>query len=167
MHWIIAAIIAPVPLFHLWLHALLPFWRKRPLLIYFVALCAWIAIFAYFSWLSPRSEYLFVPSQNYELGGYALMAIGACAVLSSVFTLGPKRFFVWAVLKPDSAPHTRLTKGIFHFIPHPAYIGHLIISIGNFLSRGQFYLLYLIILLAILFPIVIVLEEEELRKRSQ
>lgn len=165
MNWVIAAIITPVPLFHLWLHALLPFWRKHPLLIYFVALFVWIAVFAYFSWLSLRSEYLFMPSQNYEFGGYALMALGACGVLGSFFTLGPKRFLVWAVLRPSSAPHTRIAKGIFHFIPHPAYLGHFIISIGNFLSRGQFYLLYLIIFLAVLFPIVIVLEEEELRRR--
>lgn len=166
MHWIIAAIIAPVPLFHLWLHALLPFWRKRPLLIYVVALAAWIATTVYFSQLNLRSEYMFAADPAWRVfSGYALMLIGAAAILSSIFTLGAKRFFVWAVLKPDSTPKIRIGKGVFHSIPHPAYIGYLCVALGNFLVRGQFYLLYLFIVFIILIPIVIRFEEEELRQR--
>ncbi len=166
MHWIIAAIIAPIPLFHLWLHALLPWWKKHPWLYYFCGLLVWIGSFLYFSFIGPRSEYLFEFDPVWRVAsGYTLMVIGAVGILSSIITLGPKRFFVWAVLMPDSASKIRLTKGPFAFIPHPAYIGELLVAIGNFLVRGQFYLLYLAIFLAVLTPIVIWLEEEELKKR--
>lgn len=167
MHWTIAAIIAPIPLFHLWLHALLPWWKKHPWFFYLCGLVVWITSFFYFSFISLRSEYLFEFDPTWRLvGGYALIAIGAVGFLSSIITLGPKRFFVWAVLRPDSTPKVRLAKGPFAFIPHPAYIGELLVAIGNFLVRGQFYLLYLAIFLIVLTPIVIVLEEEELKNRS-
>ncbi|MBI2639139.1 hypothetical protein HYW83_06145 [Candidatus Peregrinibacteria bacterium] len=166
LHWIIAAVIAPIPLFHLWLHALLPFWRKRPLLIYFVSIFVWAAALAYFYWLNLRSEYIFEFNAVWRIIlGYLLMAIGTVGIFASIITLGPKRFFVWAVLKPHSVSAARIEKGPFRFIPHPAYIGYLFVAVGSFMSRGQFYLLYLVIYLFILTPIVIYFEEEELRRR--
>lgn len=166
IHWIIAASIAPIPLFHLWLHALLPWWKKHAWLFYLCGLLAWAASFWYFSFFGPRSEYMFEFNPMWRVTvGYVLMGIGAIGILASIFTLGPKRFFVWAVLRPNSAPKIRIIIGPFLLIPHPAYMGEILIAIGNFLVRGQFYLLSLAIFLIVLMPIIIVLEEEELRRR--
>lgn len=165
LHWFIAAVIAPVPIFHLWLHALLPWWKKHPLLFYALGIASWIASFFFFKKIALQSTYIFFPAQNAQFFGNALIFIGIAAIVSSIIALGPKRFFVWTVLRPESAPKIRITKGPFHFIPHPAYIGYLIAAFGNLLAGGKFYLALFFISLLVLTPLVILLEEEELKKR--
>lgn len=106
MEHIAAALIAPVPIFHLWLHALLSFWRKRPLL-----------------------------------------------------------FYLWAVFRPESVSRERIAKGIFERFPHPAYLGHIFIMLGLFLATAKFYVAFVVAFQLVVMPIVIWLEEEELKKR--
>lgn len=163
--WVVSAIIAPVPLFHLWLHALLPWWKKRPLGLYLVAVFAWIFSILFFKKMALVSSDLFSPNFLAVATGYIFMAIGILAVASSMITLGPKRFFVWAVLRPESAPHERVKKGPFHFVPHPAYLGYIVLQTGNVLVSGELFALLLLLFLITVTPIVIRWEEEEMLKR--
>ena len=167
IYWIITGFIAPIPLFHLWLHALLPWWRKHPILFYACAVLVWAASFALFAMFDKSAGIFFISHQNAAFGGYFLIIIGFIAGLSSIAILGPKRFFVWAVLRPESVQRTRISKGPFHWFPHPAYLGYLLISIGNFLASGKFYSLLVAIFLFTLTPMVILLEEKELKRRIE
>ncbi|MEK7172070.1 MAG: methyltransferase [Patescibacteria group bacterium] len=165
MSWIIVAIIVPVPLFHLWLHALLSFWKKKPLLFYIFVLLIWIGTFLFFKPIDVISPIFFTPSDILIAFGFILMSIGAILVLSSIITLGLKRFFMWAVLYPQSVQQTRLISGSFKFIPHPAYTGYLLVALGNFLLSGKLYLALVFIFLFALTPIMIYFEEKELSAR--
>ena len=167
MSWIIAGIVLAVPTIHLWLHALLPWWRKQPFLYYgFGGILGLGALF-----LTSKAEEIspavLNPTGNLELIGNILIVIGAIAVLSSIVTLGPKRFFMWAVFYPDSVEQRRVKGGIIKYIPHPAYFGYLTAAVGNLLSSGQLYLVGILVWVVILTPIVIKFEEEELTTRAR
>ena len=167
MRWIITAIIVSIPFLHLWLHALLAWWRKRPYL-YYLIFCplVWLAAILFFKNIdSTFPSLLFSPTQLVSKVGKILMLLGLVAIISSVITLGPKRFFMWAVLRPESVRRTRVTRGPFAFLPHPAYFGYLTVAFGNFLSSGKFYLSAVFALLFALTPIVIWFEEKELSER--
>ena len=162
----IAAIMIPIPIAHLWLHALLPFWKKYPRLFYVVA-----GIFLFFSlWLVPGmarfSPYLFRPTPFHTILGWGAMISGLILILSSFFTLGPKRFLVWAVLRPDSVPPRRIQTGPFQFIPHPAYLGYLLIALGNLLTGGKSYLAGILFYTILTLPLIIWFEEHELKERT-
>lgn len=165
MSWIITAIIVPVPLFHLWLHALHSFWKKQPFLFYIFSFLMWIGTFLFFKPIDAISPIFFAPSDTFITSGFIVMAIGTLLVLSSIITLGPKRFFVWAVFYPESVQQIRLIRGPFKFIPHPAYIGYLLVALGNFLLSGKLYLALVFIFLFALTPIMIYFEEKELSAR--
>lgn len=162
---IIAAIILPVPFFHLWLHALLPWWKKHLHIFYGLCGLMWIGSFFFVKILDRVSIFAFFPSIDLKRFGYFLMILGAFAVSVAIMTLGAKRFFMWAVLRPESAPRIRIHKSLYNLFPHPAYIGHITIALGNFLSNGKLYLGLISVALFILMPIVIYFEEEELRRR--
>lgn len=166
MSWIITAIIVPVPFFHLWLHALHSFWKKQPPLFYIFSVFMWIGTFLFFKPVDAISPILFTPSDILIAFGFILMAIGALLVLSSIIALGPKRFFVWAVFHPESVPQVRITRGLFKFIPHPAYIGYLLVALGNCLLSGKLYVALVAIFLFALTPIMIYFEEKELSART-
>lgn len=166
IHEIIAALLLPVPIFHLWLHAMLPFWRKHPMLYYALWFAVWVLIFTQVRTLYTIAPQVFNPSQAIVMLGWILMIFGAASMLSSLITLGPKRFFVWAVLRPQSVQKMRITKGPFRFIPHPGYIGYILIALGNFLSDGKLALLAVLFYLLSFTPIVMYLEEEELKART-
>ncbi|MBI4994590.1 hypothetical protein HZC21_03015 [Candidatus Peregrinibacteria bacterium] len=165
MSWIIAAIIVPIPFFHFWLHALLSFWKKKPFAFYAFSLFVWIGAFLFFKPIDAVSPIFFAPSDILITTGFVLIAIGTIFFLSSVITLGPKRFFVWAALRPQSISQIRLVSGLFKFIPHPAYIGYLLVALGNCLLSGKLYLALVFIFLFITTPIMIYFEEKELAAR--
>lgn len=165
MFWIISAIITPVPVIHLWLHAILKFWRKHPFIFYALCISMWIGTFLFFKPIDKISFPLFTPSNNITMIGFALMSLGVLGVISSIITLGPKRFFMWAVLRPQEVDQIRISSGPFKFIPHPAYIGYLLVALGNFLAGGEFYLALVFIFLFALTPIIIYFEEKELAQR--
>ena len=83
----------------------------------------------------------------------------------SILALGIKRFFVWAVLVPLSVKQKRISSGLFKTIPHPAYIGEILIIFGVFLASGKAYLAAAFIFIIALFPISIYFEENELNQR--
>lgn len=160
---IIAGIMAVIPIAHLWLHALLPWWRKRPVLFYLWAGAVGAAAIYLFPRIATISPTLFAPSPLLRILGWALMAAGALLVLGSIATLGPRRFFLWAVL--HGTKMERAATGPFRLIPHPAYLGYAIVALGNLLSNGALYLAGPLALYLALMPIVIFFEEEELGTR--
>lgn len=110
---------------------------------------------------------LFTPTHITRGIGAILATCGVFAIASSILALGPKRFFLWAVLKPQSVPQMHIRKRPFTLIPHPAYIGYLCIALGNLLANGTLYLAGVLAWLIILTPIVIVFEEKEMRERFE
>lgn len=167
MSWVIAALVIFVPTIHLWLHALLQWWKKQPLLFYGFAGLLGAGTLFLTNVVEPHSPVAFDPSTSLELIGYALIAVGAAGVLLSIITLSPKRFFMWAVFYPQQVKQSRVKKGIFSFIPHPAYFGYILIAIGNLLTSGKLYLVGALLWAIILIPIIIKFEEEELERRTK
>lgn len=165
MSYAIIAIILPVPIFHLWLHALLPFWKKHPLIAYFLAGLIWVGSFFLMKYFDGISGLIFSPPFSVEIAGRIFMLVGLIGVLLGIYTLGLKRFFVWAVFRPNSVEQTYVKKGIYKFVSHPAYLGYLLAALGDFLYCGKAYLAVAFILLLALTPITIWLEEQELKKR--
>lgn len=158
--------ILPIPIAHLWLHALLSWWRKYPFGFYLFCIALWsgnLILALYVKNLFPNSPFLF--NKTYPTIGIALIAIGLFLVMGSIFSLGIKRFFLWSVLNPRSNPFLKKPK-LFEYFPHPAYLGYLLITIGNFIILGTTIALMGLISFLVLIPIVIFIEEEELKKRT-
>lgn len=162
---IIAALILPIPFFHLWLHALLPAWKRHPFLLYVFGLLLWIGSFKFVPILASFSPRAFEPTTLTVNLGWTLVVIGFLFAIWSLATLGPIRFFVWAVLRPGIVPRVRIASGPFSFIPHPAYLGYIVVALGNLFASGLLYLAGVFVLLFFLTPIVIWLEEHELGAR--
>ena len=163
--WIILSIIAPVPVLHLWLHALLFYWRKRPVFFYLFCGIVWLGSFLLFWPLRLIQDQFFAPSTASDVVGRVLMLMGSLGVLSSIWALGIRRFFMWAVLKPDALSQVRIHRGPFSFIPHPAYFGYLLVLFGNLLTTGSLLDVSIFCLSFALTPIIIWLEERELKER--
>ncbi|MEK7665036.1 MAG: methyltransferase [Patescibacteria group bacterium] len=163
---IVSIIFVPVPLFHLWLHALLGFWRRKPVLFYILCLFFWLFAFWFFIKIDAVFPlFLFYPSALLFLSGFALIILGLVFMALSILALGIKRFFVFAVLVPLSVKQKRINSGLFKIIPHPAYIGEILIIFGAFLASGKAYLAAAFIFIIALFPISIYFEEKELNQR--
>ncbi|MFA4831040.1 MAG: hypothetical protein WC618_02590, partial [Patescibacteria group bacterium] len=105
---LIAALIFPIPLFHLWLHGLLPFWRRQPVWFYLAGALMLAGSFWFVPKMALISISIIAPSTWLIWAGYFLLFAGGLLVLSSFLTLGPRRFFVWAVLRPDPAKDKRI-----------------------------------------------------------
>lgn len=165
MKWIDSAIMFPVPIIHFWLHALLPWWRKRPVLFYLWALLLFFCALSVAPYIASISPCIFTPSVITRSFGIGLKVIGALAILTSIMTIGIKRFFLWAVLKPESVPKIRIIKGPFKFVPHPAYFGYILLVLGNLLGSGALYLVGILAWLVAFLPLVIILEEKEIDAR--
>ena len=165
MNWFIAALLLPIPLAHLWLHALLPFWRRHTILFYTFSIALWFASLAWFWRIQGFSPSIFDPSVALTWVGYSLTAFGFFLAIWSSVTLGYKRFLVWVVLKPETFEHTFIIKGPFRHFPHPAYTGYIIAAMGNLLSSGEAFAAGVCILLLFFIPIMIYFEEAELQKR--
>lgn len=163
--WIIPAIIAPVPILHLWLHGLLPFWRRRPILFYLFCVLIWIGSFFLFQRLDGMGGLLFLSTSASDFIGRVLMILGTVGVLASLFTLGLRRFFMYAVFKPEVVPRRRISRGPFAVVPHPAYFGYLLVILGNLFRTGTLSLAIVLAALLALTPMVIWLEERELKER--
>ena len=161
---IIAALIAPVPIFHFWLHGLLGLWRRYPYLLYIWGLVLWLFSILVFTQAIP-SDRLWIESTVLKIFGWSLISLGLLAALWSIKTLGFKRFFVWGVLHPKSVPAIRERSGPFKFFPHPAYGGYLVIAVGLVLVSGQTFAVGFLAYLLIVTPMAIWLEEKELLAR--
>ncbi|MBI5728527.1 MAG: hypothetical protein HY984_02115 [Candidatus Magasanikbacteria bacterium] len=165
MSAIIAALMLPIPLAHLWLHALLPWWKKYPRLFYFWGFIIWDGAFAIVPTLDIISPIAIYPTSFLRGIGLILIATGLVAIIWSALTLGARRFFVWAVLRPESTSQIRINHGPFEWLPHPAYSGYVLLALGNFLINGKLYLAGILLYTLITLPIVIWLEDHELGQR--
>jgi protein-S-isoprenylcysteine O-methyltransferase Ste14 len=160
------AVIAPIPLFHLVLHAWLRVWRRWPRAYYGVWAVLW-AVGAVLAWsfrtlLTAR---VFDPSSTLTAIGLVIAGASLLLVPWSLFTIGWERFFMKAVLWPDRVPQRRIASGPFRCIRHPAYTAYRIAAIALFLATGFWSLVALAVWLLILTPFVIRLEERELMSR--
>lgn len=168
MEYILTSILTPVPVIHFWLHSQLHFWKKNPYYFYIWTVTIWIGSFFMFRYIDAVTPKIFLQysSPVFLYVGIFMRFIGALMVLSSFYVLGVKRFFLWCVLKPTSQGcNLVLKKGPFEFLPHPAYFGYMLLLLGNFFSSGKLYILVSFAFLFTLMPIVMMLEEEELRAR--
>jgi len=170
MEYIIASILAPVPVIHFWFHALLYFWKQRPYLFYVWSATIWIGAFFGFKHIDVNSSQIFFNyvSPAFLYAGILMRLSGALMIVSSIYTLGIKRFFLWCALKPhDKGCEVIKTKAFLGMIPHPAYFGYMLLLLGNFFSSGKIYLLASFIFLFTLLPFIMMLEDEELRSRAR
>lgn len=165
MDLLASLLIFPVAIVHFWFHALLPTWRKHPVSFYLFAALIWGITWVGLRNFAPHSVDLFSPTEPWAMIGKGLKILGLVMAVSSLATLGIRRFFLWAVLRPDSVPKIRFTKGPFAFVPHPAYFGYILIAIGDVMGTGETYSMITVFVLLALTPLMIWLEEEELRKR--
>lgn len=159
------ALFAVVPVFHLWLHALREFWKKFPVLLYGMAIAFWAFVMWLMMLLWPSSPVLFAPSKSLMTEGLTLVLIGLAMTVTSIFTLGPRRFFVWEVLRPGAASRDRVQRGIFKHVPHPAYIGNNLALVGAWLATGTLIACIAMMVSLALTPLVILHEEDELNRR--
>lgn len=167
IYTLIAGVITAIPLVHLWLHALMPFWKKHPISYYVFAGILFLASIGVSFWLLSPAYYLFLPTPFLEIIGWIFIVIGLILVLSAVSTLGWQRFFLLAIFYPGQIKQRRIREGIYEKFPHPAYIGWTIVSIGILIAGGLSHLLIPVISMMVLIPVVIILEEKELDERTK
>lgn len=165
---VIFAIIGPVPmLFHPMLHAALAFWRRHVMTFYVVCSVVWVGWMTgtWFGapWLAAR---VFAPPAWLVLPTTLLALAVLSVALWSIATIGWRRFFVYAVLRPDRVPTmTRVTSGPFRFFRHPAYTSYRVAAVLLMVATGSRGAIILTIASLFLFPLIIRLEERELRLR--
>lgn len=157
--------LGPVPLWHLLLHAALPFWRRHPRAFYGASVAVWALFFPLSTELGSGSSALFTPAAGVK--GLCLAA-GIAALLVSAWSiqaLTPRRFFLWATLRPDEHPPVLVRRGPYRFAAHPTYLSMLVASAASFLASGEAVLLGAFFVMGALLTLVIVLEQRELRAR--
>lgn len=146
--WIIA-FTAPIPIVHLFLHAFLPFWRRIPWLFYAFSAAVWAVAIA-LAWQADRivEPWFEVPLWLVYVSEWVYI-LSAVLVVWSILTLGVRRFFLWAVLRPSQVEQKYIKAGPYKFLPHPAYTAYLFFALAGLLSTGSMvmfvYLLYLIL----------------------
>lgn len=161
---LLAALLLPISIFHLWLHGLLKFWQKYPALLYVWGAGWWIGSLS----MAPALQFLlpqvFLPNNFWRGIGFGLLSLGVVLVLWSLLILGPRKFFVWEVLRPR--PQQKyLARGPFKILSHPAYLGYAAIAFGNVLMSGSLYTSAVCLFLCTTLPIVMHFEDTELRAR--
>lgn len=157
--------LGPIPFWHLLLHAFLPVWRRSPGAFYAAAAGVW-ALVVPLSWgLTEVSPQLFVPPAWATTLGLCV-SVGAFLVfLWSLATLKPRRFFVWAVLKPEGSPPKRIVRGPYRYTAHPTYLAIVLAVASHFLATGHSALLGAAGAMGILLSVVASLEARELEAR--
>lgn len=132
---------------------------------YLAAGVIWIISFFLAKWLAGVTDMLFTPP-------YWLKVICAVTGWSSLFllfwsigTLGPKRFFLWAVLRPQSVQQKRIGLGPYKFFHHPAYTAYLTTSFAAFFATGRTVLLAFAAAMFLLMLVVMARENHEMEER--
>lgn len=157
-------LLTPLPFAHALLHSALSTWRRRPGNFYTAAIVVWLVV-SMVLWSLPRPVLLFEPGNVMRTIGVVAMVAGAVLVPWAIATLHPKRFFLWAVLHPESVEQVRIGRGPYRLLAHPAYTGYELIALGAFIASGIPEALALTGWLLISMPVVIRLEEQELANR--
>jgi protein-S-isoprenylcysteine O-methyltransferase Ste14 len=158
-------LLAPVPAWHLLLHAFLPAWRRHPRAYYGLAAVVWALVVPLAWLLAQASPLLFEPPRGLRALGLAASGAAFLVALWSMATLTPRRFFMWAVLRPDESPAERILGGPYRFTAHPTYLAMVAASASNFLASGSSALLGTTAAFAVLLSIVASLEQRELSAR--
>jgi protein-S-isoprenylcysteine O-methyltransferase Ste14 len=158
-------LLGPIPLWHLLLHACLPAWRRSPGAFYALAAALWVC-FVPLSWrLAETSPRLFAPGPWTVAAGLSLSGAAFLVFVWSVASLTPRRFFVWAVLRPDESLPERIVRGPYRYTAHPTYLAIVVAAASNLLASGQAVLLGAAVALGLLLAAVAVLEQRELAAR--
>jgi len=158
-------ILGPIPMVHILLHLFLKFWRRYPLGWYILCAAVWAIFFAIAEYFAARPFTLFIAPFWLKIF-CAMVGLAALAVVVwSVFTLSPRRFFLWAVLRPAAIEQKYIKAGPYRFLQHPAYTVYLITAFAAFLTTGEAALLALWLSMLGLMPVAIYLEKHELSKR--
>jgi len=158
-------LLGPVPAWHLLLHAFLPAWRRNPRAYYFLAAAVWALVIPLAWLLAEASPLLFEPARSVRALGLAASGAAFLVALWSMWTLTPRRFFMWAVLRPDDAPAERILRGPYRFTEHPTYLAMVAAAASNFLASGSASLLGVTAAFAVLLSIIASLEQRELNAR--
>jgi protein-S-isoprenylcysteine O-methyltransferase Ste14 len=157
--------LGPIPAWHFLLHANLPAWRKNPGAYYSMAAVVW-ALFVPLAWhLAQSSPLLFEPSRATRALGLGASGASFLVAMWSMLTLTPRRFFMWAVLRPEECPAERILRGPYRVTSHPTYVAMVTATASNFLAGGSAVLLGMIPVLGALLVAVAVLEQRELDAR--
>lgn len=157
----------PVPLFWVLIHPRIDFWRGRPRAWYYRAgLAVWLLTWA--GLLIPHSWWL-----DKRFGWHSWMALaGAVLVAADVWLIyQAERQAGWRILvglpelRPQAAPGTIVSGGIYRRVRHPRYLGMMLAWWGAVLLTGATRLLALVVVFTLLAVIVMELEEHELLAR--
>ncbi|MBI2426575.1 MAG: hypothetical protein HYV34_01895 [Candidatus Kerfeldbacteria bacterium] len=165
LHTAVLIFLLPIPFFHLLLHAFLPFWRRHPLLTYAMGAVLWIAAAVLAALVRDATWQIYSPPSWLAAPSISIGAIGAFLATWSIATIGPRRFLVWAVLKPENTEQKYIPSGPFRFLSHPAYTGYLLVWFALAIGTGYVVFVVSCVLAAMLFPIVVRLENNELHER--
>ena len=165
--YLLVSLLAPVPIFHFWLHALLPYWRKCPWLFYVWGVVVWMCSFLFFWHIENQftSSLLEMPV-GWQNIGLILQAVAVISIVYAIYRIGVLNFFVWGALNPKYRNDSK--KRTIHWldaIPHLGYIGYLLFVLGAFLDTGKVYILFVLIFLCVLLPVVMYMEDHELAQR--
>lgn len=158
-------LLGPIPAAHILLHAFLRVWRRRPLRFYQAAFAVWILFFFLAKRLSGVSDALFAPPAWLKIICIITAASSLFLIVWSIATLKPKRFFLWAVLRPESVRQERIARGPYKFFHHPAYTAYLVTAFAAFLGTGRSVLLAFAAAMLLLILIVMARENHELEER--
>jgi len=157
--------LGPIPFWHLLLHGALPFWRRRPLAFYGSAAALWVAFIPLARALSSESWTLFAPPAGIKPLCLAVSLLGLAVWGWSIATLSPRRFFAWAVLRPEDTPAEWIRSGPYRFTPHPCYGAMVATVAASFLASGEVVLAVALGAMTVLLLIVSLLEQRELKAR--
>ncbi len=160
-------LLGPIPVVHILLHAFLRSWRKRPMRFYFVAAAVWVLSFFLAKWLAGNTDTIFVSPYWLKMLCIITAWSSLFLILWSVGTLRPKRFFLWAVLRPQSVKQEKIDLGPYKFFHHPAYTGYLSAAFSAFFGTGRTVLLAFAAVMFLLMLIVTARENHEMEERLE
>jgi len=164
--WFAVILYSSVPLFWFLVHPLAPRWRRKDRSPYRVLLPVWILLIAGLSVLAwPWREQTLYASPWMWLASLIFFIPGVIIYARIKSGFGTKRFTGENELRPE-APQQLIVSGLHSRMRHPIYVGHLSMFTGWVAGSGLtmgFVLLGIAVLLT--FPLMIWLEERELRQR--
>jgi|GEM_PF-1117339 len=158
-------LLAPIPVIHIFLHAFLGGWKKYPLGLYLTGAVLWVASYFAAGALQPMDGQLFMPSAAIIGLAEIIAFLGLLLIIWSFITIGPKRFLLWAVVKPEAVEQKYIKAGPFRLMPHPAYVGYLMAATAAVLATGKVALFIFLVYSFVLLFVVILLENHEMKKR--
>jgi protein-S-isoprenylcysteine O-methyltransferase Ste14 len=158
-------LLGPIPVVHILLHVFLRTWRKGPIKFYIKAVAVWFLVFFLARWLNGISDVIFTPP--YWLQVLCIITCGSSLflVVWSAGTLGPRRFFLWAVLRPQSVRQEKIGLGPYKYFHHPAYTAYLFAAFAAFFGTGRTVLLAFAAAMFLMMLIVMARENHELEER--